>query len=56
MNVMRYSAAKALGLVIKEFNSHGAGVVSANGGVDLYVGTAWDVPVVIRLVTTIVNF
>jgi hypothetical protein len=37
---MRYLAAKALGLVIKEFNSHKAGVVSANRGVNLYVETA----------------
>jgi hypothetical protein len=37
---MRYLAAKVLGLVIKEFNSYRVGVVSANRGVNLYIGTA----------------
>jgi len=40
LNVIRYLAAKALGLVIKEFNSRGARVVSANKGVNLYVRIA----------------
>jgi hypothetical protein len=40
LNIIRYLAAKALGLVIKEFNSKGARVVSANKGVNLYIKTA----------------
>jgi hypothetical protein len=56
MNVMRESAARALNLIIEEFDSEGQGVISANGGVDPYVGTAWDVPISIGLVTTHTNF
>jgi hypothetical protein len=37
---MQYLAAKALGLVIKEFNSYRVGVVSVNRGVNLYIETA----------------
>jgi len=40
LNVIKYLAAKALRLVIKEFNSREARVVSANKGVNLYVRTA----------------
>jgi hypothetical protein len=37
---MQYLAAKALGLVIKEFNSYRAELVSANRGVNLYIEIA----------------
>jgi hypothetical protein len=39
LNVIRYLVVKALKLVIKEFNSKGAKVVSANKGVNLYIRT-----------------
>ena len=39
LNVIRYSIAKALSLVIKEFNSYRARVVSANRSINLYVST-----------------
>ena len=39
LNIIRYLAVKALKLVIKEFNSREAKVVSANKGVNLYIKT-----------------
>lgn len=48
---MRYSAARALNLIVEEYDQSGvpleaqAGMISADGGLDPYVGTAYDVPV-----------
>jgi hypothetical protein len=59
MNLLRFSASQALGLVYEEMN-HPAGqergVVTANGSMDSFVGTAWGVPVKVGEVTILTHF
>ncbi|KAF2020319.1 hypothetical protein BU24DRAFT_459911 [Aaosphaeria arxii CBS 175.79] len=58
MNVMRLSAANAMGLVVD--NSAGAdgpgGLVTANGSVDPYVGVAIDVPIKVNYIRSTMVF
>lgn len=59
MNLLRLSAARALQVPIETLTQtlgHTQGVVTANGGMDPFIGTAWNVPVRIGEVETLTHF
>ena len=59
MNLLRFSASQALGLVYEEMKQpigQERGVVTANGSMDSFVGTAWNVPVKVGEVTILTHF
>ncbi|KAF1934568.1 hypothetical protein EJ02DRAFT_516899 [Clathrospora elynae] len=59
MNLLRVSAANALKIPYEEANpdiTNREGVISANGSMDPFIGTAWDVPLKIGQVTTNTHF
>ncbi|KAF1934543.1 hypothetical protein EJ02DRAFT_429261 [Clathrospora elynae] len=59
MNLMRVSAANALKIPYEEASAditNREGVISANGSMDPFLGTAWDVPLKIGQVTTNTHF
>ncbi|KAH7069664.1 hypothetical protein BKA63DRAFT_417926 [Paraphoma chrysanthemicola] len=62
MNLLRFSAAKALKITYEDYadverrGGRVEGVVTANGSVDPFVGTAWDVPVKVGAVVTRTHF
>ena len=59
LNLLRMSAARALKIPYEQYfqtPDRVEGVVTANGGLDPYIGTAWNVPVKIGEVVTRTNF